>query len=780
MNDTEAEFFKKLLEIFSLEAQEHLQTISVGVIELERKPVPERAAELIEELFRETHSLKGAARSVDQREIEALCQPMESVFSALKRGRMAFSRDMSDLFLQAVDHISQLMESGGEPLPARENKAREELIRKLEATADGKAPALAPRKPRGPVQAASGASGETADAEHGDAEAGPQGEATPPLPTQAKPGPAPPAQKVQGKAAPALGASVRVPTEKLDPLLLQAEEMIAAKLAAGQRVADLRAIQQRLDNWEAETGRWSERRAAAAPKESYTRLSYLQYQVKALRESLARDQRALRRMVDDHLEAMKRVLMMPVGAMVDLLPKLVRDLARDQGKQADLIIEGSEIEIDKRILEGLKDPLVHLIRNCIDHGLLKPEERAAQDKPPRATIRLSFTALDSRRVEVAISDDGEGIDPDKVKKAAVDKKLISAEKAAGLGRRESMELIFQSGVSTSEFITDLSGRGLGMAIVRQHVERLGGDISVESQKHEGTSFRLQLPMTLATFRGVLVRVGEQQFLMPTVNTERVLRISPEDVKTVENRKTIRVGGEVLSLVGLGACLGIPEFSEAAAPEPAGPGPSEASEHMPVLVVASGGRRIAFAVDRILGEQQVLLKSLGRQLVRVRNIAGAAVLGTGQVSLVLNPSDLMASALRTRAGDGEAKAEEAPKTGRVLVAEDSITARTLIKNILEAAGYRVTAAVDGMDALTHARSEEFDLLVSDVDMPRMNGFELTAKLRDSRELSELPVILVTSLESREDRERGIEAGANAYIVKSSFDQSNLLDVIRKLL
>ncbi len=781
MSENEAEFLKRIREIFRLEAQEHLQTISMGLIELEREPEPDRWAELIEELFRETHSLKGAARSVDQRDVEGLCQPMESAFAALKRGEIGFSLGMSDLFLQAVDHISQLVESDGEPILATKDQTREELIRQLESAAEGQEPEPPAQKAPEPLETAAKSTGETAKPADAASEQKSVAPELPPSPAPGSPSPSPPRQQgAQGQPAPALGASVRIPTDQLDPLLLQAEEMIAAKLAASQRVADLRVVQQGLDNWETESGRWSERQTAYAPKESYTRLSALQYQVKAVGDSLSQDQRTLRRMVDDHLETMKRVLMLPVGTMVDLLPKVVRDLSRDQGKLADLIIEGREIEIDKRILEGLKDPLIHLIRNCIDHGLLKPEEREAQNKPPQGTIRLSFTTLDSRQVEVAIEDDGEGIDLDKVKKAAVGKNLISAEKAAELDHREALQLIFLSGLSTSPLITDLSGRGLGMAIVRQHVEKLGGELFVDSKKQEGTSFRLRLPMTLATFRGILVRVGEQQFLLPTVNTLRVFRVSPEEVKTVENQKTIRMEGEVLSLVNLGACLGIPERGGISSPQIDGSGQEEQADYMPVLVLASSGRRIAFGVDQVLDEQQVLLKSLGRQLVRVRNIAGAAVLGSGRVTLVLNPSDLMASALRVKQGPEAPAEKEAPETRRILVADDSITARTLIKNILQTVGYQVTTAVDGMDALTHARSEEFDLVVSDVDMPRMNGFEFTAKLRADPKLAELPVVLVTALGSREDRERGIETGANAYIVKSSFDQSNLLDVIRKLL
>jgi two-component system chemotaxis sensor kinase CheA len=284
-------------------------------------------------------------------------------------------------------------------------------------------------------------------------------------------------------------------------------------------------------------------------------------------------------------------------------------------------------------------------------------------------------------------------------------------------------------------------------------------------------------MTLATFRGVLVQTEGQVFVVPTINVERVLRVSREDIKTVENRETIQLDGQVLSAVRLGHALGLPVHrSNTMAASVV------VDSHIPVVVVALADQRMAFLVDEVLDEHQVLVKSLGRQLGRVRNLAGATVLSTGKVVPVLNVSDLMKSAVRTSAtARSTTGAEEAQaRKGNIMVAEDSITSRTLLKNILETAGYRVTTAVDGMDALTQVRSNEFDLVVSDVDMPRMNGFELTEKIRADKKLGELPVVLVTALESREDRERGIEAGANAYIVKSSFDQSNLLEVVKKLI
>ena len=340
-----------------------------------------------------------------------------------------------------------------------------------------------------------------------------------------------------------------------------------------------------------------------------------------------------------------------------------------------------------------------------------------------------------------------------------------------------MSLILQSGVSTSSIITDLSGRGLGLAIVREKAEKLGGVVSVETRAGVGTTFRLLLPMTLATFRGVLVQEREQTFVLPTLNVERVLRAKQDTIKTVENRETIEVAGRVLPLVKLGDVLGLQSHGKTDRAARAG---SAATDYLAVAVLTFGDKRIAFQVDEVLDEQQVMVKALGPQLRRARNIAGATILGSGRVAPVLNVPDLMKSAVRS-AAPARAAAEETPTTGgHVLVAEDSITARTLLKSILQAAGYSVTTAVDGADAFAQVRGGDFDLVVSDVDMPRMSGFELTEKIRSDKKLGELPVVLVTALESREDRERGVDAGANAYIVKSSFDQSNLLEVVRRLI
>ena len=328
-------------------------------------------------------------------------------------------------------------------------------------------------------------------------------------------------------------------------------------------------------------------------------------------------------------------------------------------------------------------------------------------------------------------------------------------------------------------ITDLSGRGLGLAIVREKIEKLGGNrFGGDASLARGRPSRLAVPLTLATFRGVLVRSGDQVFVFPTINVERAIRADRGEIATMENREVIRIAGRALPLVKLRDVLELPPRQEKPARGKAVP----AEDRIYAVILSLAGERIAFEVDEILDELQIMVKNLGKQLRRVRYVAGATVLGNGDLALVLNVPDLMKSAVRAaaipRPIDG---VEEAPsEKGRVLVAEDSITARMLLKNILEAAGYRVTTAVDGVDAYAKAREGEFDLVVSDVDMPRMSGFELCSRIRGDESLAHMPVVLVTALESREDRERGIDSGASAYIVKSSFDQGNLLGILRRFI
>jgi two-component system chemotaxis sensor kinase CheA len=474
-------------------------------------------------------------------------------------------------------------------------------------------------------------------------------------------------------------------------------------------------------------------------------------------------------MVDSLMDSLRSISLLPFSSLLDHFPKIVRDLSHDRGKRAVFTARGGEVEIDKRILDEIREPLIHLLRNCVDHGIETPAQRAAQHKPETGTISMDVSHWEGSSVQLVVSDDGGGIDVSRITAAASKAGILSPEEAREGDERKLLPLIFRSGVSTSPIITDLSGRGLGLAIVKERVEKLGGRISCETRPGEGAAFRILLPLTLATFRGVLVRIDSRRFLIPTAGVERTLRVPRDELKTVENRETLAIGDAIVPFVSLGEILELPAKVN-----------GTAAGFASAVVLGTGKERIAFGVDEILDEREVLAKDLGSQLVRVRNVAAATVLGAGEVVPILNVADLMCSALKVSSTPRTAYTVQKPeRRSAILVVEDSITSRTLLKNLLEVSGFDVATAVDGADGLATLKSGVFDLVVSDVDMPRMNGFELTTRIRADKRLAELPVVLVTALDSREDRERGIDVGANAYIVKSSFDKGNLLEAVRRL-
>ena len=763
MDKKDDEFLKRIQATFRIEAEEHLNAISTGLSELEKTQSEKKKTELVEVLFREVHSLKGAARSVDQKIIEAVCQPMESIFSALKRQEIALLPMAFDLLYKTVGWLLKHVATSGTEQTDAFHQTRTELILRLKEMASGKTIAPVVQKPSVAV----------IEQPH---PAQPE-----PIP-ETGPGAALPVDSLRTQIE-----MVRIPISKLDPLLLQAEEMIQSKIAVDQRTDELKELCDELNEWKTEAQKWRSRRAVATTAvwnewydASEMSLNKVDSQLKEITRSVERDQHGLDRLVNNHLEAMKQVLMLPVGSLVEAFPVMVREISHEQNKEIDFIISGTELEIDKRILEELKDPLIHLIRNSIDHGISKPQERVLQNKPARGSITLAFAARENGQVEITLSDDGKGIDKERLLKAAIKSGIVSNEAAGKLEPKEVLNLIYQSGVSTSSIITDISGHGLGLTIVHEKVVKLNGKISVESETNKGTTFRILLPMTLATFRGILIKVKEFMFILPTMNVERVMKIEQAEIKTVENHETILIDNQVISVADLGEVMGLPEYKHAG-PDKMEPG-SANSNQINIVILVSGEYRIAFKVDDLVDELQVLVKGLGKLLKRVKNISGATILGSGKVVPVIHVADLMKSALKSAEKiKGKVSPEKTvEKIKKILVAEDSVTARTLLKNILETAGYQVSTAVDGTDAFTRARTGEFDIIISDVDMPRMNGFELTVKVRNDKKLSEIPVVLVTALESREDRERGIEVGADAYIIKSSFDQTNLLEIIKKLI
>jgi len=767
----EEEFLKRLLATFKIEAEEHVTGISLGLIELEKQPPPDRQKEIIEVIFREAHSLKGAARSVNLSNIELVCQAMESLFAALKRGEMALSTPLFDLLNDAIDIVNKLLSTPDTALTPEDRSGVQAMTQKLADAAKRQIPPSACKEqgtePQPRIEYGAGSE---------------------PHP-QPEPQHAPLAEKAYAGTE-----TIRIPLAKLDSILLKSEELISAKLAARQHANLARELKAMLDSWKEQWSKFTSEShkssQATAGKTTMTGSAStvkineffalnqnfsrnLESKLLGLRKTTDEDFRSISGMVDNLLDDMKNVMLFPFSSVLGTFPKLVRDIAREQGKEIDFNMQGGDIEIDKRILQEIKDPLIHLVRNSIDHGIETKEARKQKKKPEKGRLKIIVSQKDSGKVEIIIADDGAGINIDKVKGSAIKQGIITEDQATTLSNEDALNLIFESGITTSAILTTVSGRGLGMAIVREKIEKLGGTISIQTAPDEGVTFKLLLPLTLATFRGILIQSGGQVFSVPTMNIERIGRIPRKEVRTVENRETVPLHGKAVSLARLDEVLELPQK------------PSDEEEaFINVMIVSAGDKSIAFKIDEMLYEDEILLKNLGKQLTRVRNIAGATVLGSGRVIPILNVSDLIKSALKMSAGGGRIavveKGKKEAKKQSILVVEDSITARTLFVNILESVGYNITAAVDGVDAFTKLGEGEFALVVSDIQMPRMNGFELTEKIRADKKYENIPVVIVTGLESPEDKKRGIEVGANAYIVKSSFDQSNLLEVIKRLI
>ncbi len=744
MDDRRARFLAQLRETFRVEAEEHIAAIAAGLVALETAS-PDNRDGLLETVFREAHSLKGAARAVDLRSAEALCAELEGMFSAAQRARQAPGAQQLDRAHATLRTLAILCADPSSGAGA--DSAATDIPAVTAATVVPPPPAEAPAAPGAADQGGSATA-------HPIASAAPiPGQA--PRPLRGLPGHATP--------RPLTGAeTVRVTVTKLTGLMRDAEQLVGSKNSAASLAQELRELAARMTAQDDPQGLADHAQA-----------------IRNLATFAARDAQSLAATSDRVLAATRGVLLLPCSSLLTTFPPSVRDMARQHGKDVDVRILGEDIEVDRRVLEELKDPLLHILRNAVDHGIETPAVRRDVGKPERASITITVAAAQHGRVELAIADDGAGIDRGRVLQAAREMGIAGVEPADGGSAHDPSSLIFESGLSSRTTVTDLSGRGLGLAIVREKVHKLNGTIAVESAPGQGTTFRIEIPLSLANFRGVLVGVAGRPVIIPSAAIARVLLIPAEQITTIDGRPSVSINGAPTALVRLRDLLEL----RGAVSGPA-PAPAHASTLRSLVVLAVDGRRVALLVDSVQDEQEVILKHLGPLLVRVPAVAGVSIGAGGEIVPVLDPADLAGLALGHLAGEPGTPAQEPtaiPATARrLLVADDSITSRSLLRSLLAGEGYDVTTAVDGEEALSRLHTEAFDLVVSDVDMPRMNGLQLTSAIRADEHLGSLPVVLVTSLATPEDRSRGLEAGASAYVVKSNFDSGSLLDIVRRFL
>lgn len=456
--------------------------------------------------------------------------------------------------------------------------------------------------------------------------------------------------------------------------------------------------------------------------------------------------------------------MVPAAQVLDPLRRTVRELGARLGKDVELRLVGGEVRLDRRILDALKDPLLHLVRNAIDHGLESPEARRAAGKSATGCLEVRVEQRGTR-IALVVEDDGGGLDPERVRNTAVRRGLLTAEAAARLSEMEAARLVFQPGFSTRDEVTATSGRGVGLDVVQATAVRLQGSVDLAYTAGKGTRFTIDLPLTLAATLGLLVRAGTSVVAVPTDSVLRVLRLKPDDVGTVAGRVVGRLNGQQLPFLSLTESIGMPRLPMAL----------DAGKPQPVMLMSLGNERALFAIDEVVGQQEIVVRSLGRHLQDVRHLAGAAVLDDGRVVPVLNTSELLRSAAPTlRSASTEVRRP------RILVCDDALTTRFAMKSLLEIAGYPVVTAADGEEAWGILERTRCQLVVSDWQMPRLDGVGLARRIKAHPTLHRTPIILVTSLDSPEDRAAGLEAGADGYLVKREVERGKLLELVRQLM
>lgn len=761
----------ELQRLFKAESEEHLASLDANLLRLEKTP---DAPALLDEAFRESHSLKGAARMLGLDRVESTAHGLEDILNAARKGAAPLTpatiERLNAALAELRHHVQEAL--AGEPPPAAPDAVLPVPQRGFPSVTPTFPPGAAPppvASVNPPVAATPPAA--TSPQPVASAATTEQSEPAAPVAGANKPAPEATASDPAGAGEPFRIETVRVETRKLDELLTQVGEL---SVIQGRTQHRRLLMDELLELWTVFARRRTPTRTGnhgdAREAEARQRFGGL---LKQARDALVGDDTRLESTVTLLEDQVRGIRLLPLSTVFAMFPRMVRDLAHEQGKAVELVLEGGDITVDKRILEEIKDPLMHLIRNAIDHGIEAPAERERTGKPQSATVWLRALREDAG-VLLEVRDDGRGLDWAAIRREAGERGIVDAAALAAMTPQQLQQMIFSSGFSTSRYVTELSGRGVGLDVVRVNVERLKGSIRLESRPEQGLSVQLRLPLSLATTRLLLASAGGRLYGLPVEFIHTSRRVGSAEIFTLEGRAAVLLEGEPIIVARLADLLELPGEKTGAA----------AAKVLACIVLQVGEERLGLLADDLLDEEEVVPKPLGAPLKRVRNVSALAMLGSGEICAVLNPADLLRSAHKLvgagRETVGEVHPTQAAARPSVLLAEDSALIRAMEKRILEDGGYEVVAAVDGADALNLLGSRPFAAVVSDITMPNMTGLTLTERIRAEPRYQELPVILVTSLASDEDKRRGLEAGANAYIPKPTFDQRVLLETLKRLI
>ena len=744
-----------LLELFSLEADAQTQVLSAGLLALERNPTQ---ADQLEACMRAAHSLKGAARIVGVDAAVSVAHVMEDCLVSAQEGRLYLQPEHIDALLQGTDLLMRIATPGNDVGPAD----IEAYVALMERLLDPSQPIATPAPKPEPIPAP------RVDALLLE----PELEPAPPLGSDAP---------RQNKRMTEGGERVlRVTAERLNSLL----DLSSKSLVETQRLKPYLASLQRLKRIQSN---------------SLRALDALDGQLKSLdlnleaQEALADTRRLLSEaqalLAEKNAELDEfgwqagqraQVLydtalacrMRPFADVLAGQVRMVRDLGRSLGKQVRLEIEGEKTQVDRDVLEKLEAPLTHLLRNAVDHGIEPPEQRVLAGKPAEGLIRLRASHQAGLLV-LELSDDGNGVDLERLRGTIVDRHLSPVETALRLSEEELLTFLFLPGFSLRDKVTEVSGRGVGLDAVQHMVRQLRGAVVLEQTAGQGSRFHLEVPLTLSVVRSLVVEVGEEAYAFPLAHIERMCDLAPDDIVQLEGRQHFWHEGRHVGLVAASQLL----------QRPPGQNPSDT---LKVVVIRERDAVYGIAVERFIGERTLVVLPLDDRLGKVQDISAGALLDDGSVVLIVDVEDMLRSVdklLNTgrleRIARRSQHATEAPRK-RVLVVDDSLTVRELQRKLLLNRGYEVAVAVDGMDGWNALRSEDFDLLITDIDMPRMDGIELVTLLRRDSRLQSLPVMVVSYKDREEDRRRGLDAGADYYLAKASFHDDALLDAVVELI
>lgn len=742
---------QKFIMRFANEAKEHMLKLNNGLLALEKNP---NDIETINEIFRAAHTTKGASKMLKLTSITEVAHKLEDILDGLRGKKIIFTKDMLNLLFSGVDAMSDMINTIGSG--AEITKDYKELCDKLEKAgksvdnAKDETPLVQTKE-----DIVKGADLSTL--------------ATMGVPTGGDKSPSPPLEMsfLQSQSEPSeiirkpqrAETFIKVSTEKLDELIKLIGEILSSHIKIKERLLDVKKL-----------GKLSNKGEASHE------LPLLQ-SIKGLYSRFRDDLIIYDLLIGDLRERALNMRMLPLTTLFEQFPRLVRDIASSSGKEVEFIMEGEQTELDKKIIEKIEDSFIHLLRNSVDHGIETPELRIKKGKTRTGTIRLS-ACYEGGSVLIELSDDGAGISLQKIKEKALMKKLFNEETLNKMTPAELTDLIFYPGFSTSEIITDVSGRGVGMDVVKKSITGdLKGHIEIKSIIDKGTAFYIRLPLTLAITRVLLVSVDNITFAIPSNYCQELLRVSEKEIIPVAGLSAIRLREQFIHVTPLSSIL----FKGHRKDQVLTGGADYLKDKLLILIIKSGEERLGLIIDAIIAEEDMVIKPLPSHMQKNKLISGIIISGNNDLINILHAPSLIEhiNSYKVVRPIKDPESLTQPSALKILVVDDSINTREIEQDILVSYGYNVDLASDGITAVEMAKTSKYDVVITDVEMPRMDGFTLTQTLRQESNYKYTPIIIVTSREKEEDKKRGIAVGANAYIVKGAFEQNNLIETIRNL-